>query len=145
MIEALSSRCDMRDTAKYVVNSLNWRPRGLNTILHNTGIRTCHKKLQPQISHQIEYKTFCGLNILKYFVLSCLLGFSLSVTHINIIPVCMVATGLALRATFAELATRALTYTSNFGAFSPAGPEIRSQIRRYVWQLAWRYALHHSI
>src|SRR5882762_1508426 len=88
MIEALSSRCDMRDTAKYVVNSLNWRPRGLNTILHNTGIRTCHKKLQPQISHQIEYKTFCGLNILKYFVLSCLLGFSLSVTHI--IPVCMV-------------------------------------------------------
>jgi len=60
----------------------------------------------------------------------------------------MVATGLALRvATFAELATRALKYTiySNFGAFSPAGPEIRSQIRRYVWQLAWRYALHPPI
>jgi hypothetical protein len=61
----------------------------------------------------------------------------------------MVATGhLALHvATFAELATRALKYTiySNFGAFSPAGPEIQSQIRHYVWQLAWRYALHPSI
>ena len=66
--------------------------------------------------------------------------------QVNTIPVCMVATGhLALRvATFAKLATRVLKYTiySNFGAFSPTGPKIWSQIQPYVWQLAWCYVLH---
>ena len=52
------------------------------------------------------------------------------------IPVRMVATGhlVLCIATFAELATWALKYTiySNFGAFSPAGPKIQSQIQCYV-------------
>jgi hypothetical protein len=56
----------------------------LNTVCQKsniTGIRTYHQKLQPQISHEIEYKTFCGLKISTFLVLNCLLDFSTFVMH----------------------------------------------------------------